>query len=184
MIYFKDENNIIYAYEDAYFSSNIIDDVETALEIPSGYVPLTEGEAMAQVAINIAPDTSKQAIIDSINIAAGKARLKIEDAFISVGYGTKDEYNNVALEVKRWRDAGGVDGDAPRSITSWAIPNGLTNEEAATDLEAQEVFLRGKMDDVRDLRLAGTVEVGNAASNWETVGQPHIDALNNYDPFA
>ena len=55
MIYFKDENDNIYAYEDGYFTSNIIDGIETSPEIPDGHVGLTEEEAFAQVAINTAP---------------------------------------------------------------------------------------------------------------------------------
>lgn len=127
---------------------------------------------------------TKQESVDAINLAAGNARLKIMNAFVSPGFGTLDEYNNTALEVKKWRDAGNPADDVPESITAWAIPKGLTNEQAAADLEAQEAFLRGKLDAVRTLRLAGTVAVDDATSDWDTVAQPHIDALNNYDPLA
>jgi hypothetical protein len=132
----------------------------------------------------VEPLATQQGAKDAINIAAGHARGRIESIFVSPGYGTSDEYNNTALEVERWRDAGSPAGDVPESITSWAIPKGITNEQAATDLEAQEALLRSKLDAVRTLRLAGTVAVDDATSDWDTVAQSHIDNLNNYDPLA
>jgi len=130
----------------------------------------------------IEPTLTKQQSIDAINEAAGEARKKIMLAFVSPGFGTIDEYNNTALEVKKWRDAGSPADDVPLAITAWSTPKQITDEEAAAELEAQEAFLRAKLDEVRALRLAGTVETANAESEWENVAQPHIDALRNYSP--
>lgn len=127
---------------------------------------------------------TKKEAKDAINLAAGDARFKIMQYFVSPGFGTLDEYNNTALEVKRWRDAGSPVGDVPLAIEAWSVPKGITNEEAAVELEGQEAFLRAKLDEIRVLRLTGTVAVDNANSDWDSVAQPHIDALKNYDPLA
>ena len=153
------------------------------IEIPSdavcGQIKQPDG-SFIDPSITVSQESARNAI----NIAAGNARFKIMEAFVSPGFGTLDEYNNTALEVKKWRDAGNPVDNVPESITAWAIPKGITNEQAATELEAQEAFLRGKLDAVRTLRLAGTVATDNALSDWGDVAQPHIDALNNYDPLA
>jgi hypothetical protein len=171
MKYFKDAENNLY--------------VDPIVENHVGLVELTEQEFNNQLAINNAPPVlTQQTAKDAINEAAGNARLRIQQAFVSPGYGTLDEYNNTALEVKRWRDAGSPVGNVPRAVTAWSTPKGITDEQAATELEAQEALLRGKLDDVRELRLAGTISVDYATADWETVAQPYIDSLNSYDPLA
>lgn len=141
-----------------------------------------EAEILPYVEPEPTPEELRKQAIDAINFAAGEAREKIMLAFVSPGFGTIDEYNNTALEVKKWRDAGSPADDVPAAITAWSTPKQITDEEAAADLEAQESFLRAKLDEVRVLRLAGTVETANAESEWENVAQPHIDALRNYSP--
>lgn len=170
--YYRNESRYMGAFDDCTPPNGGIE-----CPAPPNSSAIWDGEAWVEM-------PTKEYAIAAINLAAGDARLKVMEAFVSPGFGTLDEYNNTALEVKRWRNFGSPTDDVPESITAWAIPKGLTNEQAAADLEAQEDFLRSKLDAIRTLRLAGIVATDNAISDWDAVAQPHINALNNYDPLA
>lgn len=52
----------------------------------------------------------------------------------------------------------------PAGVTSWAVPNGWTNQQAAVDIANTTANLTGLMALIRRVRLAGKTSIANAAT--------------------
>jgi hypothetical protein len=76
--------------------------------------------------------------------------------------GLLKEYQTAEDEAKAWLLD--TNQPAPKSITSWAVPKGWTNEQAAADIMAASVRLNGLMAAIRKARLAGKEAIASATT--------------------
>jgi hypothetical protein len=125
----------------------------------------------------------KDAAKAAIDKAAGNARQR----FVSTGTLIDMEYKLAQEQTAAWRAAGSPAGDVPDTITSWAAVTGMTDEEAAQDIEATAVAWEQVLIGVRQIRLAGKAAIDAAADqgtadDMATIAQPYIDQLNALAP--
>jgi len=114
-----------------------------------------------------------------IDVAAGNARSR----FISEGSQVVEEYRLAAAQTKEWRDAGSPSDNAPVSITSWAVAEGMSNEQSAAAIEAALYNLNGLLLTIREIRLLGKKEVNDATNDAApAVAQGYIDQLDAITP--
>lgn len=118
-----------------------------------------------------------------IDAAAGDARQR----FVSTGTLIDMEYKLAQEQTKAWRDAGSPAEDVPDAITSWAAAAGMTDEQAAADIEATATAWEQVLIAVRQIRLAGKAAVDAAtdqgtADDMATIAQPFIDQLDALAP--
>lgn len=140
---------------------------------------MTEQEFSDQFAINTAPasisDDEAKVLID---VAAGNAR----SSFIAEGELVEQEYALAEQEVIVWREAGSPANNVPQSISVWATPTGMTDEQAAQGIETAAQSLRDVLLSIRSIRLAGKAAIDNASDNFADVAQPFIDQLDQIRP--
>lgn len=105
-----------------------------------------------------------------IDAAADRARRRYVP-FASV----VPEYQQAESEAAAFK-AGGYQGNAPSSVASWAAAKGWTAHQAADDILGAAVLLRGKLMQIRSVRLAGKEAVRSAAKTPEQV-IAELDAL-------
>lgn len=125
----------------------------------------------------------RNAAKSSIDSAAGNARQR----FVSTGTLIDMEYKLAQEQTKAWREAGSPANNVPDAITSWAAAAGMTDEEAAADIEATANAWEQVLIAVRQIRLAGKAAVDAAADqgtadDMMNVAQPYIDQLDALAP--
>ncbi|MCX4187159.1 hypothetical protein [Methylophaga sp. OBS4] len=118
-----------------------------------------------------------------IDNAAGNARQR----FVSTGQLIDMEYKLAQEQTIAWRAAGSPAEDVPPAISDWAAAAGLTDEEAAADIEATAAAWEQVLITVRQIRLAGKAAVDAAtdqgtADDMANVAQPYIDQLDSLAP--
>lgn len=118
-----------------------------------------------------------------IDTAAGNARQR----FVSVGQLIDMEYKLAEQQTKEWRAAGSPAGDVPLAISDWAVAAGMTNEQAATDIEVTAESWALVLIAVRKIRLEGKAAIDAAtdqgtADDMSNVAQPFIDQLDALKP--
>ena len=121
---------------------------------------------------------TKEEANNGIEIASGAARSR----FIATGDLIVEEYRLAATETKAWRAAGSPADNVPSSISSWAVAEGMTNEQSAADIEASEANLDALLLTIRAIRLAGKAAVNAATADYEVVAQGYIDQLDAITP--
>lgn len=119
----------------------------------------------------------------AIDIAAGQARQR----FVSSGQLIDMEYKLAQEQTKAWRDAGSPAGDVPLAVSDWAAAAGMTDEQAAQDIEATAQAWEMVLLTVRQIRLAGKAAVDAAtdqgtADDMANVAQAYIDQLDALTP--
>lgn len=137
---------------------------------------------LAEPEIMSFPDRKNKAKA-AIDGAAGASRQR----FVSTGTLIDMEYKLAQEQTKAWRAAGSPANDVPESITSWAAAAGMTDEEAAADIEATAIAWEQVLIAVREIRLAGKAAVDAAADqgtadDMANVAQPYIDQLDALAP--
>ena len=180
-------------YDSKVHGSNRPDDSVTITEIQ--YKTLLNGQRLGKI---IATDNGKPILIDKpllsisdrkntakklIDIAAGAARQR----FVSVGQLIDMEYKLAEQQTKDWRAAGSPTGDVPQAISDWAVAAGMTNEQAATDIEVTAESWALVLIAVRKIRLEGKAAIDAAtdqgtADDMSNVAQPFIDQLDALTP--
>lgn len=116
---------------------------------------------------------SKQACVDLINQAAGRARNRA----VSQGTLIWEEYQLAITQVNKWREDGSPT-QAPSTIECWATASGLTNELAAQSIEQAALDYIAILEDTRQSRLIGGAAVNAAAEDFAVVAQTYIDYLD------
>ena len=113
---------------------------------------------------------------NAVDQAAGRARMRL----VSQGFLIELEYNEVAAQVKQWRENGSDPTLKPRAIDDeWVTEKGQTAEEAAQDVEAIKSIWDNALMDIRNLRLKGKAAIDNAPqANCMQVAQTYIDSLD------
>jgi len=116
----------------------------------------------------------------SIDTAAGAARAR----YVSAGQLVAEEYRLALEQTEQWRAAGNPADSVPAAISDWAITAGITDEEAAIDIERTAAAWEQVLLAIRQQRLAGKVAVDSAAddADFAVVAQPYIDQLNKMKP--
>jgi hypothetical protein len=119
----------------------------------------------------------------TIDTAAGNARGR----YVSVGQMVEEEYRLALQQVKDWRAAGSPAANVPAAISDWAIASGMTDEQAATDIEQTAAYWDQVLLNIRQIRLSGKAAVDNATDlgthdDMQNVAQPYIDQLNLMQP--
>ena len=130
-------------------------------------------------AINLRRDLAKI----RIDTAAGAARQR----FVSTGSLIDMEYKLAQEQTAAWRAAGSPAEDVPAAIRDWGTAAGMTDEQAAADLEATAAAWDQVLITVRKIRLEGKAAVDAAtdqgtADDMANAAQPYIDQLDALTP--
>ncbi|MBE0471770.1 MAG: hypothetical protein IBX55_19950 [Methyloprofundus sp.] len=120
-------------------------------------------------------DTAKELIDQS----AGNARQR----YVSVGPLVEEEYRLALQQCKAWRAAGSPEASVPAAISDWAIASGMTDEQAAANIEQTAAGWELVLLTIRQIRLSGKAAVDAATDlgthdDMQNVAQPYIDQLN------
>lgn len=136
------------------------------------------------IKVPVSPLTDRRNVAKrAIDDAAGAARQR----FVSTGTLIDMEYKLAQEQTAAWRAAGSPADNVPDAITSWAAAAGMTDEEAAADIEATAIAWEQVLIGVRQIRLAGKAAVDAAADqgtadDMMNVAQPYIDQLDALAP--
>lgn len=122
----------------------------------------------------------KAKLKDSIDTKAGVVRA----AYVSEGALIEEEYRLALQQAKDWRALGSPAGAVPLSVSDWAVASGMTNEQAAADIEQTSTYWDGVLLSVRKCRLDGKAAVDNAGVNddLEAIAQTCLDQLEQLIP--
>lgn len=115
----------------------------------------------------------------SIDQAAGDAR----SGYVSRGEFIGEEYSLALRQCQEWRLAGSPALAVPLSISDWAIASGMTDEQAAVDIEQTAQYFETTLLTIRQIRLSGKAAVDSAVdlgthTDMSDVAQLYIDQLN------
>lgn len=111
----------------------------------------------------------------AIDHAADAARLRL----VSPGQWVDQEYL-LAFEDATAFKAAGYTGEVPGGVSTWAIAEGWTDQQAADDIIYQKALWKAASDQIRGIRLAGKAScraAATAAAKW-TAMQSAITQLN------
>jgi hypothetical protein len=87
------------------------------------------------------------------------------DSIISLAIGNRAvEYQTAETEAQAYLDLG-YTGPVPLSVSTWAIPSGITNQQATDSILAQAAAWRGAQGTLRGLRLATKAAIRAAAGD-------------------
>lgn len=139
MIYLKNENNDVFAYETQ---------DEAAQFSPPGLVPMSDDE----ITQHLLPAPSVEELCQRIDTAADSARRGVAgDPLRAV------EYDRARIAAEQFA-AAGYQGDIPPMVAAWAI-NGRTAQEAADDILREAAQYTAALIALRETRLAAKEQV-------------------------
>jgi hypothetical protein len=179
-MYINHKTNSVYFGDKAHWQ-----DIEVTSERPSEYhAPTVEnGVHVGWEVDTFAYANHVKSIKQLIDQAAGNARQR----YVSVGQMVEEEYRLALHQTKEWRAAGSPSANVPAAISDWAIASGMTDEQAATDIEQTAAYWDQVLLNIRQIRLSGKTAVDNATDlgthdDMQNVAQPYIDQLNLMQP--
>lgn len=140
---------------------------------------ISKDEFTEQLAENKNASLSKESLKDYVDLAANRARLR----FIAKGETVVEEYRLAAQQTASWRDAGSPAESVPSAISSWATASGMTDEEAAANIETTLVGFESVLLNIRSIRLSGKSAIDSAPTlEAKDVAQGFIDQLDAITP--
>jgi len=174
MKFFKDTENDIFGLEDDGSQDHLKKQdwsliSKTEMELLTNPLPF----------INTRRNNAKTAIDN----AAGEARQR----FVSNGSLIDMEYKLAQEQTQAWRAAGSPADDVPLAVSDWAAAAGITDEQAAADIEATATAWENVLLAVRQIRLSGKAAIDAAtdqgsADDMANIAQPYIDQLDALKP--